>query len=164
MTEQTTYDVDGYEAITSAIMDLLNQYPALNGDKITFSSLSETGGKSMYPVSGGVIENQRTSITGKVTSICAYPFFVVYRASGLKEKRKVSVKEWLDNLGRWLEKQNVTIDEQTHKLNTYPNLTDNRKFLTISRNTPGYLDNTNEDQTEDWVIQITARYQKEYYK
>ena len=42
MAEQNTvkYDVDGYEAVTSALRELLNQYPGLErGEEITFSVL-----------------------------------------------------------------------------------------------------------------------------
>ena len=34
------YDIDGYEAVTSALRELLNQYPALYAsDEIAFSTL-----------------------------------------------------------------------------------------------------------------------------
>lgn len=159
------YDIDGYDAVTSALMDLLNEYPALDvGEKIAFSVLGETGGIGMFPVSGSMIETEKTYITGKTAEICLYPFYIVYRASGLSEKRKESVKEWLDNLGRWLEQKEITVNEQNHKLSKLPSLTDDRKFLTITRQTPAYLDNTSEDKTEDWAIYISARYQYKYRK
>ena len=40
--KQVKYDVDGYDAVTSALMELLNQYPSLSvGDEIGFSTLGE---------------------------------------------------------------------------------------------------------------------------
>ena len=81
-------DIDGYEAVTSALRELLNQYPALSGsDEIAFSTLGEDSGKSMFPISGAVVETEKTTITGKVTKVCLYPFYIIYRASGLNEKR-----------------------------------------------------------------------------
>ena len=118
----------------------------------------------MFPVSGAVVETERRSITGKVTKVCLYPFYVIYRASGLNENRKAKVKEWLDTLGKWLEQQKVVIDGEEYVLSELPPLTDGRKFLSIERQTPAYLDNTNEDKTEDWAIYISARYQYEYQK
>ena len=160
--KEIKYDVDGYYAMTSALKELLNQFPLLNGEKITFSSLGENKGISFFPVSGSVIEAQKTTITGKIYETCQYPFFVVYRASGLSESRKEKVKEWLDSLGRWLEQKEIEYDGQSYILDKFPLLKDGRKITSIKRNTPAYLDNTSEDKTEDWVINISARYENEY--
>lgn len=163
--KQIKYDVDGYEAVTSALMELLNQYPALSeDDKIAFSTLGEDRGKAMFPISGAVVEIERTSITGKVTKVCLYPFYIIYRASGLNEKRKEKVKEWLDTLGKWLEQQKVTINGEEYLLSKLPPLTNDRKFLSIERQTPAYLDNASENKTEDWAVYISARYQYDYQK
>ena len=163
--KQVKYDIDGYEKVTTALTELLNQYPALDsGDEITFSVLEETSGIGMFPVSGAVVETEKTTITGKVTKVCLYPFYVVYRASGLNESRKARVKEWLDTLGKWLEQKKVLIDGKEYQLEEYPPLTDERKFLSISRQTPAYLDTVNENQSENWAIYISARYQYEYRK
>ena len=159
------YDIDGYEKVTTALTELLNQYPALDsGEEITFSVLEETSGIGMFPVSGAVVETEKRSVTGKVTEVCLYPFYIIYRASGLNENRKARVKEWLDTLGKWLEQKKVLIDGEEYTLSELPPLTDGRKFLSISRQTPAYLDNTNEGKTEDWAIYISARYQYEYQK
>lgn len=164
MAEKTVkYDIDGYEAVTAALRELLNQYPGLvDGDEITFSSLSEDSGKAMFPSNGAVIESEQTFITGRKKEICLYPFYVVYRAAGLSEGRKASVKEWLDNLGKWLEKKTVLIGTEKYKLDSYPSLTDGRKLTEIKRNSPAYLDAVEENQSENWVIHITASYQFEY--
>lgn len=167
MEEQKTvkYDIDGYEAVTSALRELLNQYPALSeNDEIAFSTLGENSGKSMFPISGSVIESEKRSVTGKITEVCVYPFYVIYRAAGLSENRKASVKEWLDNLGKWLEQKKVLINGEEYQLGELPPLTDGREFLSISRQTPAYLDAITENQSEDWAIYISARYQYEYHK
>lgn len=167
MSEQKTvkYDIDGYEAVTAALRELINQYPALSeGDEISFSTLGEDSGKAMFPVSGAVIETERRSVTGKVTEVCLYPFYVIYRAAGLTENNKARIKEWLDSLGKWLEQKKVPINGTEYLLDEYPPLTDGRKFLSISRQTPAYLDTVNENQSENWAIYISARYQYEYHK
>ena len=161
--KQVRYDIDGYDVVTAALRELINQYPGLSdGDEITFSVLGEDSGKAVFPVSGSIIETEKESITGHVTQVCQYPFYVIYRAGGLSENRKADIKEWLDNLGRWLEKQGVIIDGQEYRLNEYPELTGNRKFLTVSRQSPGYLDSVNDNQSENWVVSISARYQNEF--
>ncbi len=158
--KQIRYDIDGYNVVTTALLELLNQYPELGkGEKITFSDLGEDSGIAMFPANGAVIETDKKNILGKVTEICLYPFHIVYRASGLSSKNKADVKEWLDNLGRWLEKEKISANGEEYKLSTYPPLTDNREFLTIARQSPSYLESVNDNQSENWVIYISARYQ-----
>lgn len=162
--KQVKFDVDGYEAVTAALRELLNQYPGLQqtGDEISFSTLGEDSGKTMYPISGAVIEQEQRFILGDVRQICQYPFHVVYRAAGLSENRKAAVKEWLDNLGRWLEGQKIRIDNAEYQMEGYPPLSDNRRFLSISRQTPAYLLAINDNNSEDWAIYISARYVNEF--
>ncbi len=163
--KQVKYDIDGYEAVTSALMELLNQYPGLSeGDEIAFSTLGEDSGKAMFPISGAYEETTTTNILGQVRQNCLYPFYIIYRAGGLNENRKARIKEWLDNLGKWLEQKKVLIDGTEYKLSKYPSLTDGREFLSISRQTPAYLDTVNENQSENWAIYISARYKYEYRK
>ena len=141
------YDIDGFDVITTALQELVNQFPELReGDEIAFSTLDDA----------------KESITGHVTQVCLYPFCVIYRISGANAKRKADTKEWLDNLGKWLEKQTITIKNNTYKLEEYPVLTGNRKFLTIDRQTPAYLDSINENKSENWAINISARYQNDF--
>ena len=157
------YDVEGYDVITEAVVNLLNDYPALKtGDAITFNILNENSGKSMFPLSGSIIEKKWRDILGRTTEICQYPFFVIVRYGSLNESRKINVKEWLDNLGRWLEKQTITVDETNYTLTGYPILTGNRRFLEIRRTTPAALNAINDNNTEDWAISIVARYENQY--
>lgn len=157
------YDLSGYETITSALMDLINQYPALDdGDEIEFSVLNESAGKAIFPISGAVIESEKISITGRVVQQCIYPFMVVYRATAPSEAKRIQIKQWLDDLGKWLERQPITIDGVEHKLSGYPELQNNQSFDSISRQTPGYLESINEDRSEDWQIHISAKYKNIY--
>lgn len=161
--KQVRYDIDGYDVVTAAIRDLVNNYPGIPpNDEITFSILGEDSGKAMFPVSGAIIETEKESITGHVSQVCLYPFYVIYRAGGLSEDRKAAVKEWLDNLGKWLERQIVTIGGEEYALTDYPTLTGERKFLSIDRQTPAYLDSTNDNKSENWAIYISARYRNEF--
>lgn len=164
--EIVKYDLDGYEAVTPALRALLNEYPGLlqTGDEITFSDLGEDSGKTMYPIQGAVIEREQKFILGDIRQICLYPFHVLYRASGLTENRRAAVKEWLDNLGRWLEGQKITINGVDYQLTEYPTLSDNRRFLSITRQTAAYLSTINENHSEDWIIYISARYQHDITK
>lgn len=150
---------DGTDNITRALRELLNSYPELSAsDEITFSVLNADSGKAMFPISSVAILSEKEDITGHVEQTCVYPFMVIYRTSGLTENRKANVKEWLDNLGRWLEKQEV----KGNILNNYPALTGDMEFKKIARTSQGYLYNTNEDKVEDWAISIQATYTNEF--
>lgn len=160
--EKIVYDLDGKLTITEALRELLNLYPGLPiGDEITFATLSDDGGKAIIPSPGAVIESEVEDITGHVEQTCLYPFAVVYRAAGLSESRKASVKEWLDDLGRWLEGQTVTINDVDYTLDDYPTV-GSRDIIYISRQTPAYLDSVTEDRVEDWAIQLTTKYTNEF--
>lgn len=165
MAENEVYDVAGYEEITAAIKKLLNDYPALSqGDSIRFSVLNENDGKAMFPVSGGVVVTEKESITGYVTQTCQYPFYVIYRASGLNEINRAKIKEWLDNLGKWLEKQTILVGQTTYTLTDYPVLTGQRHFEKIERSTPAFLNGIETNGAENWSIQLSARYITEFQR
>ena len=154
---------DGSDNITIALKQLLNSYPGLNSnDEITFAVLENTSGKAMFPTSSVVILTEKKSITGHVKQTCAYPILLIYRASGLSENKKVKIKEWLDKLGRWLEKQPIEIDGSLHRLGSYPKLTGEQQFEKISATSQGYLYAVTEDKVEDWAISIQAAYINEY--
>lgn len=160
---ETTYDVDGYDVLTNALMALINDYPALDsGDKVNFAVLKVDGGKAMFATSGAIVERQTKDILGHTSQMCLYPFYVIYRVGGLTEKQKVKVKEWLDNLGRWLEKQTITVGQQSYTLADYPALTGSRKIVEIKRQTPAYLYGMNDNNTEDWAVSMQTRYRNEF--
>lgn len=165
MDKEVKYDVDGYDTVTDALRELLNSFPGLDPpDEITFSTLGEDSGIAMFPITGAVIQMEKQDITGRITQSCQYPFYIIYRVAGLSENRKAAVKEWLDNLGKWLERQTVMVKEQEYRLDKYPPLTGNRKFTSISRRTPGHLESINENKSENWAIYISAEYQNEFYR
>lgn len=156
------FDVDGFDTITAAIRSLLNLYPGLpDGDEITFSTLNEDGGKAMYPLNGAVISKETMDVTGHVTQECSYLFSVVYRAAGLSESRKAAVKEWLEDLGRWLEGQEITVGGEVYELEDYPSAGP-RNITNIKRATQAFLDSVEENKAENWVISINAQYTNEY--
>lgn len=151
-------DIDGYEVLTTALVDLVNDFPLLDDEKVRFNVLKDRGGKAFFPLSGAVIEREIKDILGGVEQRCVYPFMVIYRSAGLNENRRKAVKEWLDKLGRWLEGQEI----DGNRLTEYPTLSGNRRITEIRRQSPAYQMDIHEDGTEDWSISITARYRNEF--
>lgn len=161
------YDVDGSEVVTEVLLELINDFPALaSTDRIEFATLSENRGKAMFPLNGAVIEREVKDIVGHTIQTCVYPFFVIYRSGNLTEARRQAIKEWLDSLGKWLERQTIYLSvggtKTAYTLAEYPALGSNRRFTTINRSAPSYLDAVNANNTEDWAISITAKYINEF--
>lgn len=158
------YDLDGFDVITTAILELLNRYPNGEGD-FRFATLDETEGKAMFPSNGAVIRSERVSVTNHVYQKCIYPFSIWYRVTGLSENRKIAVKEWMDQLGRWLERQPISDGQGgVMVLGGYPILNDGRTIEDIKRTSPTVLSDIAENQTQDWVISMQAEYTFEYDK
>ena len=153
--ETIKVDVEGSEAVSTVLLQLVNEFPG-KAEKIAFSSLSETSGISLFPT-------EETDICGHVTQICQYPFSVVYRCSPSTEQMRIKIKEFLDLLGKWLERQNVIVDGKTYKLEEYPALSaGNRIIQSISRTNVAHLAATYQDGIEDWEVSMTLKYENEY--
>lgn len=164
-TQKTTIDIDGTEAVSSVLLDLLNQFPGLSGKKILFSTLATTSGIGFFPTSGAAILSSKEDVTGHVMQTCAYPFNIIYRAAPKSEAQRLRIKELLDGLGRWLEQQPVIINDLEYKLAAYPTLSSgNREIKSVSRTNPGHLNTAYQDGIEDWLISLTLRYENEFDK
>ena len=156
-------DVDGSDVISKVLLDLLNAFPGLTNKKIEFSSLSEDSGIGFFPSSGAVITSQKRDITDHVKQKCSYPFDIVYREAPSTEKQRLRIKEFLDSLGKWLEKQPITIGGEEYKLESYPELSsDSRTITSINRMTPAYLSSVFDDGIENWVLSINLSYDNEF--
>lgn len=159
------YDLEGFDALTEALTTLLNAFPGLRKDQhIAFATLRETGGLAMFPGGGAVVESERKSVTGRVRQVCRYPFAALARRGGLGESDRAAVKEWLDALGRWLDRQSVTLQGQSYRLDAYPPLSGGRTLLDFSIQAPAYLYERDEHQVETWAVEIIARYENIFYQ
>lgn len=161
--KQVKFDAKGTPALTQAMLDLLNAYPGLKpGEKFQFATLGESRGKALFPSAGAVIDNEVKDILGQTHQTCVYGFAAVCRVSGLNEQRRIATKEWLDTLGRWLNRETVTIGKTNHTLTDYPALIDNRILRSIQPTVPTHLDGVGENGAEDWVCQVEARYTNDF--
>ena len=154
-------DASGYEVVTKAVLELLNQYPGLNGRDILFEELGAEDGIAFSSDSGPLVLTERISITDHVRQSCQYPFFVVYRTTATREYQKLNIQTFLDSLGKWLCKEPVEVDEETYQLKQYPKLSENRKITRITReNAYGLV--PNENKSQDWMLPVTIQYTNEF--
>lgn len=159
------FDIDGEEAVSDVLLKLLNEFPGLGTRKITFSTLTESSGIGFFPTSGAAILSEKEDITGHVKQVCLYPFIIVYRSHFKTEDQKLKAKEFLDTLGKWLERQPVVIGKETHQLSAYPALlSGNRVIKSVGRTNPAHLETAYQDGIEDWAISATLRFENEFDK
>ena len=162
-TQQKKIDYDGTDVMSRVLTGLLNQFPGMSGVTIEFSTVSDTSGIGIFPTSGAAILEEKEDITGHVKQMCAYPFNVLYRAALHNEGQKLKVKEFLDTLARWLERQPVNIGGSVHQLNKYPEMSSGCRVIeSISRTSPSYLSAAYDDKVEDWIVSFSLKYENEF--
>lgn len=161
---QRIIDIEGTDVVSTVLLTLLNRFPGLDGREIMFSTLTETSGISMFPTSGAVVIENRENVLGEVHQVCAYPFDIIYRAALKTDKHKLRVKEFLDALGKWLERQPVTILDTVYHLTEYPEIGERRRIVSIMRTTPAFLNAIIQDGVEDWMFSGQLRYEVDYNK
>ena len=103
--ETIKVDVEGSEAVSTVLLQLINEFPG-KAEKIAFSSLSETSGISLFPTAGSSVLYEETDICGHITQVCQYPFSVVYRCSPSTEPMRIKIKEKMK--GEVVMSQNIT--------------------------------------------------------
>lgn len=160
--KQQKFDIDGEETLSRTLVDLLNTFPGMNGRKVCFSTLGNDAGIGFFPLSGAVVTREEKDITGTVHQTCQYPFLLIYRSAPQNEIAKIRIKEFLDTIGKWVERQTVSIDGKQFLLENYPELEGNRKIKSVARTTPAYLDSVTDDGIEDWSVSVTCIYTNQF--
>lgn len=176
MPSPTIIDVTGSEAVCAVLTRLLNQFPILQaGEHIAFASLGEDKGIGFFPSAGAALIDDFKDVTGHVSQTCAYSFNVVYRCAPRSEAQRMRVQEWLSLLGRWLERQPITVGVQpqsntrdeptqtTYQLTAYPELQSGNRIITaIRQTTAAHLNAAYNNGVEDWALSLTLRYTNDY--
>ena len=122
-------DTETETLLSQVLVDLINQFPSPM--TVTFNNLNDREGISIFPQGSTFLLNETVSITDYCRQECFYSFNVIYRLAPRKDGQKIRVKEYLDMLGEYLEKQSVTVGEETYKIDEYPTLTANKKIISL---------------------------------
>ena len=127
-------DATGYEILTDAMKALLNQYPGLyENETIKFEELGKESGIAFSADNGALVYSEKEDVCGVMHQVCQYPFYVVYRTASDKERQKLSVQKFLDNLGKWICREPVVINGSETRLNAFPELSQGRVIKRITR-------------------------------
>ena len=155
------YDASGYEVLTKAVSELLNQYPGLDGRIVSFEELGDTEGIAFSADNGGLVLSEKRYITDHIEEKCQYPFFVVYRTAATRAAQKINVVSFLETFGKWICKETVTIGGTQYRLNAYPELSDGRKITKVTRNN-AYGTEPQQNGVQDWLLPVSVEYTHEY--
>lgn len=154
-------DVDGFEILTNAVLELLSQFPGLNGREILFEELGKESGIAFSANNGAMVMSERRSITDHVRQNCQYPFFIVYRTASTQEFQKLQVQAFFDAIGKWLCREPAVVNGETVRLKSYPALSDDRKITRITRSNSYGLEPSS-DGVQDWLMPVTVEYTNEF--
>lgn len=154
-------DVDGFEILTNAVLELLSQFPGLNGREILFEELGKESGIAFSANNGALVMSERRSITDHVLQNCQYPFFIVYRTASTQEFQKLQVQAFFDAIGKWLCREPAVVNGETVRLKSYPALSDDRKITRITRSNSYGLEPSS-DGVQDWLMPVTVEYTNEF--
>lgn len=153
-------DATGYEVITKAVSELLNDYPGLNGRTVSFEDLT-TSGIAFSADNGSLIMQETEDITGHVKQRCQYPFFVIYRTSSTSASQKLKVQTFLDSIGKWMCQEPAEVGGQEVQLEEYPALAKGRKITRITRMNSYGID-PDDKGVQDWLLPAVAEYTNEF--
>lgn len=155
------YDVSGYKILTDAVLNLLADFPGLNGREILFEELGKESGISFSADNGALVISERRSITDHVTQQCQFPIYIIYRTASTKEFQKLQVQAFFDAIGKWICKEPVDIGGEITQLIEYPALTEGRKITRVTRSNSYGLE-PYEDGVQDWLMPVTVQYTNEF--
>lgn len=155
-------DATGYEILTDAMKALLNQYPGLyENETIKFEELGKESGIAFSADNGALVYTEKEDVCGTMHQVCQYPFYVVYRTASDKERQKLSVQKFLDNLGKWICREPVAINGSETRLNAFPELSQGRVIKRITRDNSYGLE-PQESGVQDWLLPLSVRYENTY--
>lgn len=154
-------DATGFRILTNAVLELLSQFPGLDGREILFEELETDSGIAFSSDNGALIMSERRSITDHVFQRCQYPFYLVYRTHSVQEYQKLYVQEFFDKIGKWMCKEPVEIDGETVRLSNYPKLSEGREITRVTRSN-SYALEANENGVQDWLMPVSVEYTNEF--
>ena len=151
----------GYEVLTKAVSELLNEYPGLLGRVVTFEGLEEQSGIAFSANNGALIMREPVDIIDHVTQTCQYPFYIVYRSASTRPDQKVRIQTFLDSIGKWVCKEPAEVNGEEVTLEAYPELAAGRKIIRVTRSNSYGLE-PDAKGIQDWLLPVTVTYTNEF--
>ena len=154
-------DPEGYEVLTKAVSELLNQYPGLDGRIVSFEDLEPTEGIAFAADNGALVMSESRNILDHVLQKCQFPFFIVYRSAAKRAAQKINIQTFLDSIGKWVCKEPADVNGTTYRLTSYPVLAQGRVIKKVTRNN-SYGTEPDAKGVQDWLLPVTVEYTNEF--
>lgn len=154
-------DHEGYEVLTKAVSELLNEYPGLDDRIVTFEELESTSGIAFAADNGALVMSESRNILDHITQTCQFPFFIVYRSASTRAAQKIAIQTFLDSIGKWICKEPAEVDGVKVTLSEYPALAEGRKIKKVTRNN-SYGTEPDAKGVQDWLLPVTVEYTNEF--
>lgn len=156
-----TVDSAGYEVLTKAVAELLNQYPGLDGRIVSFEELDATGGIAFSADNGALVMKEQRDVLDHIKQTCQFPFFIVYRTASVRAAQKIKVQTFLDSIGKWICKEPAMVGDTEYRLERYPDLAGGRKIKRVTRSN-SYGLTPDAKGVQDWLLPVQVEYTNEY--
>ncbi len=153
-------DGDGNETLAHAVGEMLNQFGALYGREISYEELAQESGIAYSSDNGALVYSEQENILGGYTQECQYPFYIVYRLNSTAEWQNLAAAQFMDNIGKWICGEPVTINGEETALEHFPALSGNRVIKRIVRQNYYALE-PNASGVQDWLLPVTVQYTNE---
>lgn len=150
-------DYASFPILREALLELLNQFPGLDGDVITYQDLGESSGVCLAPENSPVVLTEREDIIGNVYRTCQFSFLIIYRTDTSDEYQKLRISKFLEDLAAWVCKDPV----ESYAPAVYPELTGGRSITGATRSNV-YAYEENENKSQDWGVSITMTYTHDF--
>lgn len=154
-------DNEGYEVLTKAVSELLNEYPGLDDRIVTFEELETTSGIAFAADNGALVMSETRNILNHIKQTCQFPFFIVYRSASTRAAQKIKIQTFMDSIGKWVCKEPAEVDGEIIRLESYPTLAQGRVIKKVTRDN-SYGTEPTEKGVQDWLLPVTVEYTNEF--
>lgn len=150
--------VSEQSSVLEAVYKLIKECPFIEKENVKFDFLDiEENSISVLSTPGAFIISK--DILGGFTG--SLPFILGHKGRQSSDNRKIKTVDLLNNIGKWLGKEKVTIDDREYVLKEYPLLSDNRKITRIEQQTVPYISDIDEKSNITYICTLKVTYCKE---
>lgn len=145
-------------SVLEVIYKLIKECPFISDKNVKFDFLDiEEDTIAVMSTPGACILSN--NILGGFTG--SLPFILGHKGRQSSDNRKIKTVDLLNNIGRWLGKEKVTIGDKEYVLTEYPVLSDNRKITRIEQQTVPYISDIDEKSNITYICTVKVTYCKE---
>lgn len=145
-------------SVLEAVYKLIKECPFMEEKTVKFDFLDiEEDSIAVLSTPGACIESK--DILGGFTG--SLPFILGHKGRQSSDNRKIKTVDLLNNIGKWLGKEKVNIEDKEYILTEYPALSEDRKITRIEQQTVPYISEIDEKSNITYICTVKVTYCKE---